>query len=56
MSLGMVVILPLMHISSFSLTISLLKELIPDKIEITQFQFSVYIHNLMFGFILERVF
>ena len=57
-SLGTVVILPLIRISSLPLTISLLKQLILDQTRQNGYQavpFSVYIHNLMFVFILEWV-
>ena len=57
-SLGTVVILPLIHTSSLSLTFSLLKQLILDQTKQDWYQtvpFSVYIHNLMFGFTLEWV-
>ena len=53
-----VVILPLISIGSLSLTISLLKQLIFDHPRQNGYQtvpFSVYIHNLMFVFILEWV-
>ena len=49
-------ILPLVHIGFLQLTFSGLKQLILDQTEQNRnqtFPFSVYIHNLMFVFILE---
>ena len=58
-SLGTVVIFPLIHIGYLYLTFSGLKQLILDQTRQNGYQtvpFSVYIHNLMFVFILEWVF
>ena len=58
-SLGTVVILPLIHIGVLWLTFSSLKQLILDQSRQNGYQtipFSVYIHNLMFVFILEWLF
>ena len=55
-SLGTVVILPLIHIGDLWLTFSSLKQLILDQTRQNGYQtvpFSLYIHNLMFVFILE---
>ena len=55
-SLGAVVILPLIVISQLQLTFSDLKQVIHDQTRQNGYQtvpFSVYIHNLMFVFILE---
>ena len=52
-------LLPVVHIGYLSLTISTVKQLIFDQISQNVYPtvaFSVYIHNLMFVFILERVF
>ena len=52
----MVVILPLISIGYLYLTFSGLKQLILDQTKQNGYQtvpFSVYIHNLMFVFILE---
>ena len=58
-NLGIVVILPLIHIGDLWLTFSSLKQLILDQTRQNRYQtvpFSVCIHNLMFVFILEWVF
>ena len=58
-SLGAVVILPLVMIGQLELTFSGLKEVIHDRTRQNGYQtvsFSVYIHNLMFVFIFDRVF
>ena len=58
-SLGTVVILPLVHICVLWLMFSSLKQLILDQTRQNRYQtipFSVYIHNLMFVFILKWVF
>ena len=57
-SIGTVVILPLIRIGSLSLTFSLLKQLILDQSRQNGYQtvpFGMYIHNLIFVFILSRV-
>ena len=54
--LGTVLILPLVCIGYLELTFSSLKQLIHDQTIQNGYQtvpFSVYIHNLMFVFILE---
>ena len=58
-SLGVVVILSLVMIGQLQLTFSELKQVIHDQTRQNGYQivpFSVYIHNLMFVFILEWLF
>ena len=56
MTLGKIVILPLVRIGYLELMFSALKQLILDQTKQNGYQtvpFSVYIHNLMFAFIFE---